>query len=171
MFPHDVDIAYLPLAHIFELLAESVGLLRGVPIGYASANTLFDNSSKIMKGSKGDFSVLQPTCMMSIPLILDRIAKTVNDKVSQGTPLQRAIFKFAYDYKAKWIKHGFMTPILDALVFKKVAQVLGGRMRYVLVGGAPFSVSSDEFTRVVLCLNVSQGYGLTETTCESKVHV
>lgn len=60
---------FLPLAHVFELLAESVCLLTGISIGYSTPLTLIDSSSKIMKGCKGDASVLKPTCMTSVPVI------------------------------------------------------------------------------------------------------
>lgn len=59
---------FLPLAHVFELLSESVCLLVGVPIGYSSPTTLIDSSTKIMRGTKGDAMVLKPTCMTSVPV-------------------------------------------------------------------------------------------------------
>lgn len=68
--PDDVFLGFLPLAHVFELLAESVCLLTGVPIGYSTPLTLIDSSSKIMKGSKGDASVLHPTCLTAVPVSL-----------------------------------------------------------------------------------------------------
>lgn len=59
---------FLPLAHVFELLAESVCLLNGISIGYSTPLTLIDSSSKIMRGCKGDASVLKPTCMTTVPV-------------------------------------------------------------------------------------------------------
>lgn len=61
---------FLPLAHVFELLAESLCLLTGVSIGYSTPLTLIDTSSKIMRGCKGDASVLRPTCMTTVPVRL-----------------------------------------------------------------------------------------------------
>lgn len=68
IYPDDVFLGFLPLAHVFELLAESVCLLNGVPIGYSSPLTLIDSSSKIQRGSKGDASVLHPTCLTAVPV-------------------------------------------------------------------------------------------------------
>lgn len=68
IYPDDVLIGFLPLAHVFELLAESVCLMTGVPIGYSTPTTLIDTSTKIMKGSKGDASILKPTCMTTVPV-------------------------------------------------------------------------------------------------------
>ncbi|VAI16965.1 unnamed protein product [Triticum turgidum subsp. durum] len=77
----DVYLAYLPLAHVFELAAESVMLASGVAIGYGSALTMTDASNKIKKGTKGDVSVLKPTLMISVPAILDRIRDAVFKKL------------------------------------------------------------------------------------------
>lgn len=56
------------MAHVFELVAESVCLMTGVPIGYSTPLTLIDTSSKIMRGCKGDATVLKPTCMTTVPV-------------------------------------------------------------------------------------------------------
>uniref|UniRef100_U5EWU9 long-chain-fatty-acid--CoA ligase n=1 Tax=Corethrella appendiculata TaxID=1370023 RepID=U5EWU9_9DIPT len=169
IYPDDVLIGFLPLAHVFELLAESVCLLTGVPIGYSTPLTLLDSSSKVKKGSKGDATVLKPTCMTSVPLILDRISKGINDKVNSETAFKKAFFKWAYSYKSKWVARGFQTPLLDRIIFKKVAKLLGGRIRSVLSGGAPLSPDTHEQIKLCLCVNVIQGYGLTETTSGATV--
>jgi len=75
IYENDVYMAYLPLAHVLELIAESMCMLFGIPIGYSTALTMTDNSSKIKRGSQGDASVLRPTIIASVPLILDRIYK------------------------------------------------------------------------------------------------
>lgn len=169
IYPDDVLIGFLPLAHVFELLAESVCLLTGVPIGYSTPNTLIDSSSKIMKGCQGDASILKPTAMTSVPLILDRISKGINDKVNNGSALAKVIFRFAYNYKAKWSRRGYTTPVLDHFIFKKVAKLMGGRVRLIISGGAPLSADTHEQIRLCLCLDMCQGYGLTETTAGAAV--
>ncbi|XP_015588101.1 long-chain-fatty-acid--CoA ligase 4 isoform X2 [Cephus cinctus] len=160
----DVFLGYLPLAHVLELLAETVCLLSGVPIGYSSPLTMIDSSSKIQRGSKGDASVLHPTCITSVPLILDRISKGINEKVKRSGPFRQAIFHFAYEYKLKWTKRGYETPIFDKFIFGAAKQVLGGRVRLVLCGGAPLSPDTHSQVKLCLCVTVTQGYGLTETS-------
>ncbi|XP_014219278.1 long-chain-fatty-acid--CoA ligase 4 isoform X2 [Copidosoma floridanum] len=159
----DVFMGFLPLAHVFELLSESVCLLNGVPIGYSSPLTMIDSSSKIQKGCKGDASVLHPTCLTAVPLILDRISKGINEKVKKSGPFRQAIFKFAYEYKLKWTKRGFDTPLCDKFIFGAAKQVLGGRVRVILCGGAPLSPETHTQVKLCLCVTVIQGYGLTET--------
>lgn len=68
IYEDDILIGFLPLAHVFELLVECVCLVSGIAIGYSSALTMIDSSSKIKKGTKGDASVLHPTCMTSVPV-------------------------------------------------------------------------------------------------------
>lgn len=48
-----------------------------------------------------------------LQLILDRITKGINDQVEKGTPFQKAFFNFAYEYKKKWVRRGYETPILN----------------------------------------------------------
>jgi long-chain acyl-CoA synthetase len=183
--PDDVLLGFLPLAHVFELLAESVCLLTGVPIGYSSPNTLIDSSTKIMKGTKGDASILRPTCITAVPLILDRICKGITDKINKGSPLQKAIFKYCYDYKCRWHRRGFKTPVMDFIIFKKITKLMGGRLRLMISGGehsilylylsldldsivshdislslsvgAPLSAETHEQIRLCLCVDVCQG--------------
>ncbi|KAK9511143.1 hypothetical protein O3M35_005763 [Rhynocoris fuscipes] len=159
----DVFLGFLPLAHVFELLAESVCLLNGLAIGYSTPLTLIDSSSKIKHGSHGDAPVLSPTCLTAVPLILDRIYKGINDKVSKNTPFKRALFNFAFEYKKKWTRRGFSCPIIDRLVFAQTKQLLGGKVRMILTGGAPLSPDTHELIKICLCDRVIQGYGLTET--------
>ena len=81
--PGDIYLGYLPLAHILELLAENTMMVMGVPIGYSSPNTLTDKSTKIVKGGTGDCTVLKPTLMCGVPLILERIYKSMVDTMSR----------------------------------------------------------------------------------------
>jgi long-chain acyl-CoA synthetase len=164
IYPTDVMIGFLPLAHVFELLVESVCLLTGVPIGYSSALTMIDSASKIKRGTKGDATVLHPTCMTSVPLILDRISKSIQEKVSKGGTVKKILFKFAYDYKVSWARRGYSTPLIDKVVFGPIKAILGGRMRLVLSGGAPLSPETHEQMNACLCATIIQGYGLTEST-------
>ena len=56
---------------------------NGARVGYSSALTLSDRSSRIKKGSQGDASVLKPTLMASVPEILERIRKG-NESLTDG---------------------------------------------------------------------------------------
>merc|ERR1711944_179232 len=167
--PDECYIAYLPLAHVLELLSENTMMLFGIKVGYSSPNTMTDMSTKVRKGYKGDASVLKPTMMCAVPLIMDRIYKNIIDSVDKRGPTFRKIFEFCFNYKLYWYKRGFNTPIIDKIVFSKIKALLGGKMNFILVGGAPLSSTTHEFIRVCLGSIVVQGYSLTETTCTGTV--
>merc|ERR1719238_323377 len=164
-YPDDVYIGYLPAAHVLELLSECTMMMFGVPVGYSSPNTMTDMSTKVMRGQKGDASVLKPTMMCVVPLILDRIYKNIIDSVDKRGNNFQKVFEFCYRYKLYWTRSGQPTPIVDKIVFNKIKKLLGGRMRFAITGGAPLSPETHEFIRVCLGLTLVQGYSLTETTC------
>jgi long-chain acyl-CoA synthetase len=50
-------------------------IVMGIPVGYSGVNTLTDSSTMIKRGHKGDATVLRPTLIAAVPLVLDRIYK------------------------------------------------------------------------------------------------
>ncbi|KAH9621894.1 hypothetical protein KSS87_019083 [Heliosperma pusillum] len=183
----DVYLAYLPLAHILELAAENLFPAIGSKIGYGSPLTLTDTSNKILKGTKGDASVLAPTLMAAVPAILDRVRVGVRKKVDAKGGLSKRLFDFAYNRRlsamnGSWFgARGPEKFLWDLLVFRKVRAVLGGHIRFILSGGAPLSGDTQRFINICIglvfhsvsvfflefaalsCAPIGQGYGLTET--------
>ncbi|XVE72579.1 hypothetical protein DITRI_Ditri11bG0049600 [Diplodiscus trichospermus] len=166
---NDVYLAYLPLAHVLELVAESLMLCAGCAIGYGSPLTLTDTSNKIMKGTKGDATVLKPTLMAAVPAILDRIREGVLKKVEQKGGLAKKLFDIAYKRRLAAIEGswfgawGLERWWWDIIVFRNIHAVLGGRIRFMLSGGAPLSGNSQRFINICMGAPIGQGYGLTET--------
>ena len=160
----DIMLAYLPLAHVMELIAETMIILCGGAIGYSSPLTLTDRSSKVKRGSLGDATVLRPTAIISVPLINERLFKSIQENIQSSSKLFRSIFKFLIDYKLKWTDSGYSTPILDSVFFKrKMASILGGKIKYFIGGGAALATETHAFIRAVFCCPIYHGYGLTET--------
>ncbi|XAR55568.1 Long-chain-fatty-acid--CoA ligase [Bertholletia excelsa] len=165
----DVYLAYLPLAHILELAAENVIAAVGSAIGYGTPLTLTDTSNKIKRGTKGDASVLRPTLMTAVPAILDRVRDGVRKKVDATGGLSKTLFDVAYARRLSAINGnwfgawGLERLLWNFLVFRKVRAILGGRIRFVLSGGAPLSADTQRFINICLGAPIGQGYGLTET--------
>ncbi|XP_066334992.1 long chain acyl-CoA synthetase 9, chloroplastic-like [Miscanthus floridulus] len=165
----DVYLAYLPLAHILELAAEAIITGVGASIGYGSPLTLTDTSNKIKKGTQGDASVLKPTLMTAVPAILDRVRDGVRKNVDAKGGLAKRLFDIAYSRRlaavnGSWLGAWGLEKLLwDMLVFQKVRAILGGRIRFILAGGAPLSGDTQRFINICLGAPISQGYGLTET--------
>ncbi|KAH8854813.1 Long-chain-fatty-acid--CoA ligase 4 [Schistosoma japonicum] len=160
---YDIYVGYLPLAHVLELTCELSCVIMGVRIGYSNPQTLTDTSSRIKRDyCLGDVSLLRPTLFASVPIILERISKAVWEKVNAGGEFLQALFKFAYAYKCRRIHGGFPSFLVDRLVFRKVRSLMGGRIRYIVCGGAPLSEDSQLFTNICIA-PIVQGYGLTES--------
>ncbi|XP_028967685.1 long-chain-fatty-acid--CoA ligase 4 [Galendromus occidentalis] len=167
--PKDAYIAYLPLAHIFELCCEMVAIALGVRIGYASPLTLTDKSTGVKTGTPGDATLLRPSVMVSVPLILDRIRKSVTEVAESKGLFSKMFFRHVVTYKAFWQRYGYDTPILDLLVFNKMKALLGGRIKVVATGSAPLSADTHAFIKACLGCDLIQGYGLTETSAGATV--
>ncbi|KAK3034012.1 hypothetical protein RJ639_033297 [Escallonia herrerae] len=166
---NDVFLGYLPLAHVFELAAESVMMTAGCAIGYGSALTLTDTSNKIKKGTKGDATVLKPTLLTAVPAILDRVREGVLKKVEEKGGYTQKLFNIAYKRRlaaieGSWLgAWGLEKLFWDAIIFKMIRSILGGEIRLMLCGGAPLSGDTQRFINICMGVPIGQGYGLTET--------
>ena len=166
--PHSYA-AFLPLAHILEFCAENVTLLMGYRIGYSSPFTLTDSSAFIKPGDIGDAGMLKPTMMAMVPLVVDRIYKGILAKVEKGGPFKSKLFHFCVAYRLRWTKWGMDTPLLNKLIFSNVTTIVGGRLKFMIAGGAPLAAKSHEFVRTVFGIKFAQGYGLTETVATATI--
>lgn len=163
---NEVYLAYLPLAHIFEIGAEITLLSFGVPVAYSSPQTMLDISTGIRKGTPGDMTLVKPTVMPAVPLILERIKKSVDAKLKES-PTGKQLFEMSLNYKKFWTNYGFRTPLLDMFIFSRIKVPLGGRLRLMFVGSAPLAVETQEFISLAMNLNLLQGYAATEVTASA----
>lgn len=160
----DTFIGFLPLAHVMEIAVEIAFMSLGMKIGYSSPFTLTNQGTALMPGVIGDAPLLKPTCMIAVPLLLNRIRKAIEQTLSQKGPVVQELFAFALPYKSYWRKKGFTTPILNRIVFRGSKQIFGGHLKAIMSGSAPLSDDTQEFLSNCLDCPVVQGYGLTETT-------
>lgn len=159
----NVCTAYLPLAHIFEFCIESMMLYHGVRFGFATPHTLTDKSPGLAPGQVGDLSQLQPTVMIIVPLILDRIVQGVKQALKAQSYFKEQLVSYLIEYKSYWQQRHYETPLVDKIVCSKIATALGGRAKYVICGSAPLSGKTQRFVRAALNLKLPQGFGTTET--------
>eukprot|EP00850_Spirogloea_muscicola_P008364 SM000044S16011 [mRNA] locus=s44:538830:543829:- [translate_table: standard] len=167
--PSDVYLAYLPLAHVLELAAETGLSSVGMAIGYGSPMTLIDSSNKVKKGTRGDAPALAPTLMAAVPAILDRIRDGVRKQVEHKGGTVKTLFELAYKRRlaaleGSWLgAWGLEAALWQQLVFRKIQAAIGGRVRGMLSGGAPLSGDTQRFMNICFGMPIGQGYGLTET--------
>jgi long-chain acyl-CoA synthetase len=147
-------LSYLPLAHIFERVVVCACFYRGSKIGFFQGDV-----RKLVE----DIQTLQPSFIVGVPRVFDRIYDKIKLNIEQSSPLKQKIFNYAYEAKKKAIKEGRETPLLDLLVFNTLKQRIGGQVRGILSGSAPLTSAVHEFLLVCFGCPVIQGYGLTET--------
>ncbi len=162
--PDDVFLSFLPLSHTFE---RTVGYYLPMSAGAAIAY------SRGVPQLAEDLQLLQPTLMIAVPRIFERIYGRIQAGLAEASPIKRALFnaaaragwrRFEYDQGRRGWHPGLVwQPLLDRLVGAKVRARLGGRLRYTVSGGAALSPAIAQ-TFIGLGVVICQGYGLTETS-------
>jgi len=166
---NDTYAAYLPLAHIMEILGEICVLSVGASLGYCTAHTLTDTGVKLAPGQTGDLKVLRPTVVVFAPLVLEKIYNAINIKFGALTGVKALLRDWGLQSGKDNFKRGVVGAswFYNKVLFKKVQAITGGRLRYVLTGSAPLDGSVHQFVQTCLNCPVRQGYGSTETCAAS----
>ena len=161
----DVSLAYLPLANVVELVVETQVLISGGAIGYSSAVTLTDCSASVKSGSVGDATVLRPTIILGVPLVTERLYRSIRDDIDARSKLLSLLIHFFINYKIYWTGLGYSTPVLDRFLLRpKLASILGGKVKFYCHGGAALAPETQTFIGAVLCCSIYHGYVLSETS-------
>ncbi|KAF0990157.1 hypothetical protein HZS_6242 [Henneguya salminicola] len=154
---------YLPLSHIFEFCCEFGILFHGGRVGYCHPNTLFDNGPMLADNCISDLRALKPTCIATVPLVLQRLKKAILDKLQRAPRNKRILFQTLYNVKKYFYSRGY-NPIVFKPIFDKFCQIFGGNIMFSLVGGAYLPRETEEFFNI--CSKpFKQAYGSTETCC------
>jgi long-chain acyl-CoA synthetase len=161
----DTALSFLPLCHVFERMGGYYLMLKaGATIAYAeSVEKVPDNMREV-----------RPTLMLSVPRLYEKMYARVLEKVASDPPLRQKIFAWALGVGRRFFRHQVERttagPVLKlqhalatALVFGKVKDRVGGRLRLFVSGGAPLAREIAEFFGAVGLL-ILEGYGLTETS-------
>lgn len=181
--PGERALSVLPIWHVFERLCEYVMLVQGTAICY---------SKPVGSIMLADFKKVNPCLMPAVPRVFEAIYDGVNRKMKKTggvvyslykffvsvailhSRMHRALFRqnsrFGRDFIAlKWI--ALVIPWLvvfplkllgNALVFRKIKDMLGKNFRTGVVGGGAYPANIDEFFWAI-GVKVVEGYGLTET--------
>ena len=164
-FAHtDTILSFLPLSHVLERMTTFSFLYKGASIAYAeSVDTVAENLTEV-----------RPTIMISVPRLFDKIYARVMDNVLTQSAVKRQIFFWALRvgkrYGARKIRKEPIPAGLAAqrnlaakLVFSKIVEKTGGRVKFFVSGGAPLSKDVAEFF-YAMGIIILEGYGLTETS-------
>lgn len=157
----DVVLSFLPLSHVFERTAGYYTVLAiGGTIYYAeSIDTV-----------RSDIALARPTAMISVPRLYEKMQAGILDSLSGP---KKKLFYWALKVGQQW--HNALTRrgavsfslrikhfIAFRLVYRKIKQKMGGRLRFFVSGGAPLSRDLGRFFAHLGVL-IIEGYGLTET--------
>jgi long-chain acyl-CoA synthetase len=158
-----VHLLFLPLAHSFARLESFLGPHRGLTTAFA------ENLDKVGDNLKE----VRPHFICSVPRVFEKVYGKILAGVEAGSPIKKRIFNWAMDVGrevsrrqragqpvtgALAVKH----KLAGRLVFEKLHEALGGRLRWAVSGGAPLSPDIAEFFHAAGIL-ILEGYGLTET--------
>ncbi len=160
-----VVLSFLPLCHVFERMAGHYLMLKaGATIAYAeSIDKVAQNMGEV-----------RPTLMASVPRLYEKMRLRILENVAVAPPLRQKLFHWALDVGRQMLRHTVAKTrpplglkvkhkIAEALVFKKIAQRVGGRLQMFISGGAPLPQEIGEFFASA-GLMILEGYGLTETS-------
>ncbi|CAK7327014.1 unnamed protein product [Dovyalis caffra] len=152
----DVFISYLPLAHIYERANQVMLVHCGVAVGFYQGDNM-----KLMD----DMAALRPTIFCSVPRLYNRIYAGITNAVKASGGLRERLFNAAYNAKKQALLNGRnASPMWDRLVFNKIKERLGGRVRLIVSGASPLSPDVLEFLKICFGGRITEGYGMTETT-------
>ncbi|WP_428268872.1 AMP-dependent synthetase/ligase [Haliangium sp.] len=168
--PEDLQYLWLPLAHSFGKVLTAGQIAIGHPTAVdGRIPRLIDN-----------LAVVKPTFMAAAPRIFEKVHNRVVSGARAGGGLKYKIFRWAVDRGARVSALrqrgeeprgllGVQSRVAERLVFSKLKQRFGGRLRFFISGSAPLARDIAEFFHAADIL-ILEGYGLTETSAASFVN-
>jgi len=160
----DVSLSVLPLCHIFERTGMYLYIQHGMAVYYAeSIEKVPDNLQEI-----------RPTIFIGVPRIFEKVYARARLKAAQSSGIREKIFDWAITVAKEFAlkrERGERIPtglslqhrLADELVYKKLRDFFGGRLRACITGGAALT---DDIYLIFTGAGITifQGYGLTETS-------
>ena len=160
-------LLFLPLAHVFARLIQVACVESGARMGHTAD----------IKALLGDFATFQPTFILSVPRVFEKIYNTAKQKAhSDG---KGAIFDRSESTAIAWSEAkdkggpGFALnlqhKLFDKLVYSKLRAAMGGKVAWAVSGGAPLGARLGHFYRGI-GITIVEGWGLTESTAAGSVN-
>ncbi len=160
----DVSLCMLPLSHVFERAWTYYVLACG-------AENVYIRDPQAVMDVIGD---VRPTVMCSVPRLYEKAYAAIQARVAQAPRLRRTLFAWATAVGEQIVEYrqtGASVPLwlgakrwlAERLVFRKLRGRFGGRIRLLPVAGARLADDVNLFFQA-MGLNITYGYGLTETT-------
>lgn len=163
-FATDVQLSFLPLSHVYERIFDYTAIFHGVTLAYLE---------KIEEAAKALLEV-RPTIAAAVPRVFEKMYANILAKGHEEKGIKRRIFDWAIHLTgpaARWKAYGekpsaalrMKWNVANRLVYAKIREGVGGRLRFFYSGGAPLERGLAEFFWTI-GLPLYQGYGLTESS-------
>lgn len=135
-------LSYVPLTHVYEQIMHIDAIMFGISIGYSSGD---------IKNLIQDIQLLRPTLFGSFPGFFTKIYEKINENIeSRSMVVQNTINVIIQNKIFEYIKTGkYEHPVWDKLLFSFFRKILGGRVRWMISGGAPLRSDIQKFLTVV----------------------
>ena len=161
----DVSLSFLPLSHVLQRMVDYVFFARGCTITHGLIETV-----------AADMKRLRPTVLVSVPRLYEKVYQSVLD--AGGVKGKLVAWAAGVGRRVALRKEeGTRIPFLlkiqyavaDRLVFTKIRQAVGGRLRYFVSGGAALAPEINRFF-LGAGITILEGYGLSETSPVTNVN-
>ncbi len=160
-------LLFLPLAHVFARFISVLCVHSGIKVGHQP-------DTKNVGPAMVSF---RPHFLLAVPRVLEKVYNSAEQKAEaagKGKIFRKAAYTAIAYSKALDTASGpslglkIQHAIFDVLVYKKLRSAMGGRVEFVVSGGAPLGTRLGHFYRA-MGLIVLEGYGLTETTAPAMI--
>jgi long-chain acyl-CoA synthetase len=130
-------------------------IMFGFAIGYSSGD---------IKNLISDIQYLRPTVFGSFPAFYNKIYSKIREKIDSQPGFVQTIIDSAIQTKIhNYLKYGSLThSIYDALIFRAMKKVMGGRVRFMVSGGAPLAIEIKNLLTAIFGAPIFEAYGMTE---------
>ena len=161
----DVFLSFLPLSHVFERMGgHFTAFSRACTVYYAEG----------IEQVPANLQEVRPTIVLSVPRLYEKMHARIVEGLKSAPAARQKIFWWAIDVGRNYsmlsipgkkiplilaVKH----KIANKLVYSKVRERMGGRLKFFVSGGAPLSQAIGEFFAAA-GITILEGYGLTETS-------
>ncbi len=161
--PGMVDLLFLPLAHVLGREEHLIAIDRGLETVVVGS---LDHLAE-------DMREIRPHLLLSVPRVYEKAYAAILASVASGPTIERYVFRVAQSVGRRAVRRRqdhrllpfylrWADAMADRLVFRKIRQVLGGRLEMAVTGGAPLAQGILTFFHAAGVL-VLEGWGLTET--------
>ncbi len=163
-YEKDQSVPFLPLSHVFERIAgHFFGMYAGITSSYAQSIETF----------AVDIKEKRPTVVLAVPRVCEKVYQKIIMQVDEQPKWKQKIFHWGHEIglqRSELKEKNKDIPLFMALkfkvayllIFKKLSQALGGRVRWMTASGAPTSKKIIQFFNAA-GISVIEGYGMTES--------